>query len=503
MQASAPFDLAKPASPGAQRETAAFLSAVVVMIACIAAAGLAMRAAEAPFPTTPDGRFATHYSVGARMPFPVIMDHDHGWAFLGIFFAFVAVFALASLRAVAAVGKTGVKAPVLLLAGVGVVAVVMTAFPATFSLDSYAYAAFGRLLGVEHVNPYLEHLASPAMPNDPVLIQLVSFLGAPLPDENYGPLWTLLAGALAALVQNGGLGLAVWAHRIAGACALLAACAGLLHCNRALAPQARAQRAALFGLHPLAMYESAAAGHNDMLMIAPAVWAFALAGDLPLLAGALLGAAVAVKYVAIVAAPFLAVLAYRRAGIRGAMSACLAILAVPIILFVPLWPGSTAIGTLFNLGANLIMSLPWLATMWLPSTLTARVAATIGVAAAAVVVYSLARYVRDASKAHLFRAIAAVLWASPLLNPWYVQWLLPAAAQAGRWARYAWWFGLVAMLRYVEDALRFPSDSAEMALRITLLEAGTVVILVLPVALAFVRSASFNDSQPALPKDAS
>jgi len=93
---------------------------------------------------------------------------------------------------------------------------------------------------------------------------------------------------------------------------------------------------------------------------------------------------------------------------------------------------------------------------------------------------------------HVFRSIAAVLWASPLLNPWYVQWLLPAAAGTGRWARYAWWFALIASARYVEDALRFPAGSSAMATRLALLEVVTVVILLLPIALAFLPRLPFQ-----------
>ena len=100
------------------------------------------------------------------------------------------------------------------------------------------------------------------------------------------------------------------------------------------------------------------------------------------------------------------------------------------------------------------------------------------------VTYSIVAYARQCCGVYIIRSIAAVLWASPLLNPWYVQWLLPAAAGAGRWARYAWWFALIAPLRYVEDALRYPADSSAMASRLALLEWVTVAIFLMPIALA-------------------
>jgi len=117
------------------------------------------------------------------MPFPVIMDHERGWTFLVIFFIFVALMAIWSLFAARALGRAGGQAPRLLLLGLFVVLALMTSFPVTFSLDSYAYAAFGRLLGVHGLNPYVERLANGSTFEDPVLAKLTSFLGTPLPDE--------------------------------------------------------------------------------------------------------------------------------------------------------------------------------------------------------------------------------------------------------------------------------------------------------------------------------
>jgi len=111
------------------------------------------------------------------------------------------------------------------------------------------------------------------------------------------------------------------------------------------------------------------------------------------------------------------------------------------------------------------------------------VLASFAAAFGAVVIASIAAYARDGSARHLFRSIAALTWSSPLLNPWYVQWLLPAAASNGRWARYAWWFGFIVMARYVEDALRFPSTPSDLAARIAMLELVTLAMLAIPVAI--------------------
>jgi hypothetical protein len=489
MQASVRSELIS--STPVQRRAAVFYAlAVIAMVAVIAAAADVMRAAAAAIPDSPDTRLPTHYSVGVSMPFPVIMDHDGGWTFLAIFFAFVALLAIASVVASTSLGRVGKPAIALLVVGSIAVLIAMTFFPVTFSVDSYAYVAFGRLLGVHGLNPYVERLASGSSLGDPVLAQLTSFLGTPLPDENYGPLWTWLSAGLAIVSQPGGLALAVWMQRAAGAVALIAAALGVLHMQRALEPQERARRTAMFALHPLALYESAAAGHNDMLMIAPAVWAFALVDGSPFVAGVLLGASISIKYVALIALPFLAIRAYRDRGVRAAFRVIGPALVVPIVLFIPLWPGWSGATTLMDLRSTLIVSPQWLAGIWL-SSVSARVISIAFAAAFAIVfVYSIVRYVREGSVRLVFASITALLWSSPLLNPWYVQWLLPAAATAGRWARYAWWFGLLVTVRYVEDALRFPTTQAALSQRILLLEFVTIAIVAAPIIAAMLEERS-------------
>jgi hypothetical protein len=221
-----------------------------------------------------------------------------------------------------------------------------------------------------------------------------------------------------------------------------------------------------------------------MLMIAPAVWAFAVVDAAPFAAGVLLGASIAIKYVALIALPFLAIRAYRDRGVRAAFRVILPALVVPIVLFVPLWPGWSGATTLMDLGSTLIVSPQWLARIWLPSVDTDVISISFAAAFAIALAYSIVRYVRKGSVGHVFASIAALLWSSPLLNPWYVQWLLPAAATAGRWASYAWWFGLIVMARYVEDALRFPATQAALSQRILLLELLTIAIVAVPIIAA-------------------
>lgn len=492
MPASAPSDLTSAPRDEPRRAVLSYAVAILSMALTIDIASFALRSMAAALPTTPDPRFFARYAAGATMPFPVVMDHDHGFAFAGVFLAFAVLLAAESLWAARSLRGMGARAPAALVIGLLAVLLVMLGFSTTFSVDEYAYAAFGRLLGVHGLNPYVHRLAGGQTLGDPVLAQIAALTGTPLPDENYGPLWTWLSAALAWSAQSGGVVGTVLAQRAAGAAALVVAALGVRRILGDVPPGERERRTALFALHPLALYESAAAGHNDMLMVAPGVWAFALVDGAPWAAGLLAGAAIAVKYVALVALPFLAVRAYRARGSGAAAALVVLALAVPAAAFVPLWPGWQALGVIASLGATLIVSPQWLVDAWLPSAGQRAVGIAFAIAFLAVFADAVRRYARDRCGAHVFRSFAVLLWASPLLNPWYVQWLLPASAATGRWARYAWWFGLFAMARYVEDAPRFPAAPAELTSRIYLLEALTLVILVAPVLLAFAGGLPFQ-----------
>jgi len=486
MQASDPSELTGALRDVSRRAVISYFAAIVAMSLTIAVASAVLRRLASTLPTTADPRFFTHYAAGPSMPFPVIMDHDSGFTFVAVFLAFAVGMALLSLWAARSLRGIGKAAPQALILGLVAVLLVMLGFSTTFSIDEYAYAAFGRLLGIHWLNPYVQRLADGSTLGDPVLAQIATLTGTPLPDDNYGPLWTWLSAGLTFVSQFGGLMANVIAQRAAAAVALLVATLGVCRLYREVPAGERERRTALFAFHPLAMYESAGAGHNDMLMIAPAVWAFALVDSAPWAAGLLVGAAIAVKYVALLVLPFVAIRAHGSRGLSGS-TACVGLaFAVPVLLFAPLWPGAAAIGALFNLGSTLIVSPQWLIDTWIPALGDRVVGIAFIVAVLLVLGFSVRCYSRDRRGAHIFRTIAALVWSSPLLNPWYVQWLMPAAASAGRWGRYAWWFGLFVMMRYVEDAPRFPSTQADMSSRIGLLAAATIAILVAPAILSLV-----------------
>ncbi len=93
--------------------------------------------------------------------------------------------------------------------------------PPVLSRDVYAYVAYGRLPYLYGLNPYLNDRAALKMAGDTSAEYLI--WSSPLP---YGPLWTLLATALAAVGQSASAYGEVVAHKLVAAVSLIAAAGG-------------------------------------------------------------------------------------------------------------------------------------------------------------------------------------------------------------------------------------------------------------------------------------
>ncbi|HYK54733.1 MAG TPA: hypothetical protein VEV38_14520, partial [Candidatus Eremiobacteraceae bacterium] len=136
MQASEPSELTRVERDVPRRATISFGIAILCMAATTLAASALLRHLASTLPTTPDPRFFAHYSAGASMPLPVIMDHDGGFAFVGVFVAFAALLALESLWAARALRDAGIRAPIVFFAGLVAVLLIMLGFSTTFSVDA-------------------------------------------------------------------------------------------------------------------------------------------------------------------------------------------------------------------------------------------------------------------------------------------------------------------------------------------------------------------------------
>jgi len=438
------------------------------------------------------------FTVGIALPLHVVWQALGGWRLMVAAWALAAALGIAGPRLAASIALERPRA----LALIGVQCVLLAALLAvtvTFSGDVYAYVIYGRLYGLHGINPYVLGSAIPDL-GDAVLRQCLAFYGNPPPGDNYGPLWTFAAGGLARLESGLPLAAQVWTHRALAALAAVAATGGLLHLARKLPAGERIRRAGTFAFHPLVLYEAAVGGHNDLLMVAAGIWAFAVVDELPLVAALLLGASIAVKYVSVIVLPFLALRAARRGLASGALALIVA-LAVPALFFQPFWAGAQTVYSLIGHGGVFAMSPQWLVNIpffasgtanspafgsaltlplfgqpsWPRLVQLAAFAAFLAVAA-----WSVARFARKPATADIWRTIGAFVLSLPIIHPWYVVWIAPAAAHHGRWASYAWWFGMFAFARYALD--EFAPAQAGTSYTVMLV-ALTVLMLAAPVIL--------------------
>ncbi|MDQ6780040.1 MAG: glycosyltransferase 87 family protein, partial [Candidatus Eremiobacteraeota bacterium] len=340
-----------------------------------------------------------------------------------------------------------------------VLGVTLTSFSVTHSLDAYYYTLFARLFGVYHLNPYV--IPAPIQLADPVVnLNLVPLHNPPFPDP-YGPGFTLFAGLVGDLEHNAALGFALWTWRLIGVAATLVSAMGVVYALRRRSQlsnvNATSRSAATFLFHPLTLYESAVGAHNDLLMIAPAIWAWSLADSWPLVAGLLLGVAIAVKYFACLLLPFIVIRVWRRDKVSALLFIVLA-LGVPLLCFRPFAFGSAGAGTLQTVAYNISMSVEWLLSLPLwaahaPVMYLKLLQLVIVGAFAVVTLIAIVRYAVSFSKSALYRSITALLLAMPALHPWYALWIVPIGAQSGRWATYAWWFAALSLLLYAHEAV--------------------------------------------------
>lgn len=132
--------------------------------------------------------------------------------------------------------------------------------PLLFSRDVYSYAYYGRIAARYHANPYV---ATPAdYPQD----ALAAFVGPKWVDTPavYGPLWTQISALVARAVDDvAGFIVVFRAIAIAASLATVVVVARLV---RRVRPEREAFAIAVLGLNPVVLFQSAASGHNDLLV---------------------------------------------------------------------------------------------------------------------------------------------------------------------------------------------------------------------------------------------
>jgi hypothetical protein len=307
------------------------------------------------------------------------------------------------------------------LAGLGV-ALTVAAVPPMLSGDALAYVAYGRIPGLHGLNPYLEGGQALAARVDPSARFLV--WDTPLP---YGPLWALVAAAVAKL----GLGLhaELLVHKAWAGLSLLgaAAAAGRLAAFRGAPLGSWAPLVIAF--NPLLLVEGPGSGHNDIVMVALLLWAAVKSARHHAVGAAVVvGLAVAIKPVALLAVP-LVIAAHARPS--AGMSTALRVITLLALTLMP----------------TLVLSLPFGGPGVLARAIVSRAAvvhtqtplmiAGALTGACAYAVWRMRQAVLTTPAGWLDAwvpvALAVGVVAMPLNFPWYLTWAAaPALTLPGR-----------------------------------------------------------------------
>lgn len=425
-------------------------------------------------------------SAGLALPIPVINCAAQGWWMVGALWTMALLLGLCGWRLTRALADSP-ESPRRLFGIQTALLVALTFLPLTLSADIYYYAAYARIFGVHGINPYV--LNTPlSLASDPALkLSLAALSNPPYPDP-YGPLWTLLAGLIGRLESGATLWLQLWTQRILAVGAALAATFGLWYILRRLSWRERCSRIGAFAFNPLAVYEAAVGAHNDVIMVALGIWAFALVDEMPLYAGLLLGASISIKYASLVALPFFFLKARHSGWLRAGLASLLA-LAVPLVCFAPFWSAAHMPNAAPGGGPPaLAMSPMWMVEYRYYAAGLVQFVNPIRngflIVFAIIALVSIWEYARRGRAGALWRTIAALVWTQPAIHPWYVLWLSPAIAGGGAWATYAWWFAALVFLRYPLETVaqnRFP---------LPLQVAFTCAFLLVPVLIARLRRAA-------------
>jgi hypothetical protein len=310
----------------------------------------------------------------------------------------------------------------LALAAVALANLAFTLGPTIVSSDVFGYIAYARELAPHGLNPYAWPPA--ALGHDAVL-QFVYWKREASP---YGPLFTILSAPLGVLSPAA----ALWVLKATAGLASVAIAVTVARLARLRGVDPA--RAAIFvGLNPVLLFYAVSGAHNDLLATALVVYGLALvlagramAGGVAAVAGG------AVKLTVGLALPFVLLLArrerYGRAAVSGAGVALGAIAIAALALF-----GAHLFDQLHRITTDARFDIgdsgPALLARALGSAITPaiRIAFTAGAVAVAVAMAIRAWRGADPVAAGGW-ALLALVASIASLAPWYLVWVLPAAA---------------------------------------------------------------------------
>jgi hypothetical protein len=332
-------------------------------------------------------------------------------------------------------------------------AILLVGYPLT-AIDLFIYAIRTRGWALYGLSPLLTPPESlPA--GDPWLGLAGEWVDAASP---YGPLWEL--PSLGAFYLSGGNFLAhLLLLKLLGALAYLGSAGLIYHTLRRLRPNWALAGTLAFAWNPLVLFEAVQNGHNDMLMsffLLAAIWVASrrpAAVSYELAAVALLAASILVKFVTVLAAPFLllALAARHTAWSRRLLTVALyGLLLIGLVFAVmwPFWPGWDNWAVL-NAGSQAGRSLLALLILalrgWLGTNPAFTVAGSLSRGLFALIYLFLlwrsaaaSRWLgkqpqaKDIVNLAVMPAFYGLFWyvllAAPVFHGWYLLWFVPLAS---------------------------------------------------------------------------
>jgi hypothetical protein len=385
-------------------------------------------------------------SIGTTLPVPVVQQCTNA---LPLFLSYYAGY-LTAFAGMIALTRTAVTRRA--LAALTCAAVLCAlALPFAPNTDPYAYAMYAYEAAVLHNSPYVVNDLAGAGAMAHSFAYLFPRDGNPIRADQYGPVFTAVYALAVGPFGHVSLGAMIVAERILGAALLLLL--GFLVSTSAR-PGEKRSAFVLVALNPLLLFESISFAHGDVAMLALLAGAY-LAFKNNRLAGcaALCVLAAEVRVVAIVSLAVLMAELLRRCRYRDAIVA----LTTAAISFAISDALSHAVFGTFRLSGAIFHS-----TLDSPlSIISAGVLADRPIAILAGLVGELMLggailYAALRERAYRFVAVAALV-SLPVLEAWYVQWVVPVAAVT-RSSQYRWGaLALVAVapLKTMTDMLQF------------------------------------------------
>ncbi len=388
--------------------------------------------------------------MSAAPPQPLLVATDWGaaaWVPLGVLLAVTAVASLYYLHALTRTRPLTLR--MLLLAAVAASAIAWSA-PVLLSSDVYAYAAYGEMARIG-INPYA-HVPSVS---DPIVHAAQAQWVSAFPICVYGPAFVAFARTLVSLFAPLGMLAILDAFRASSSLAFLL-CIPLAYAAFPGDRSARLRSAATIGLNPVAIW-CAAEGHNDAIALAIVLLGFLLARRRWVGIGAAVTALSALVKLPGAAAAIAFAVADRRARAGAAAG-----IAIAVLFSIPLVKGVAQ-----NLGPH--------GTYAPQASLQAAVAPlspvlvwiVAGAVCAALAARGIALRRRRLTEGWIWFGLAAWMLV-PNPYPWYGIWLVSLAAlePRSRAAGVAISLSLLALLRYIPDAVATPAPPLAAALGI-------------------------------------